>query len=50
MFILAYYWKEGVYNMKNKLHVGLDIGSTTIKIMILNEQLKPIYASYTRHL
>ena len=35
--------------MKNKLHVGLDIGSTTIKIMILNEDLKPVYSSYTRH-
>ncbi len=35
--------------MKNKLHVGLDIGSTTIKIMVLNDTLKPIYSSYTRH-
>lgn len=35
--------------MKNKLHVGLDIGSTTIKIMVLSEDLKPLYSSYTRH-
>lgn len=35
--------------MKDKLHVGLDIGSTTIKIMILDDNLKPIYSSYTRH-
>ena len=35
--------------MKNKLHVGLDIGSTTIKIMVLDDDLKPIYSSYTRH-
>ncbi len=35
--------------IKNKLHVGLDIGSTTIKIMVLSEDLKPLYSSYTRH-
>ncbi len=35
--------------MKNKLHVGLDIGSTTIKIVVLDDSLKPIYSSYTRH-
>lgn len=35
--------------MKNKLHVGLDIGSTTIKIMVLSDDLKPLYSSYTRH-
>ncbi len=35
--------------MKNKLHVGLDIGSTTIKIMVLDDTLQPIYSSYTRH-
>ena len=35
--------------MKEKLHVGLDIGSTTIKIVVLDDTLKPIYSSYTRH-
>ena len=35
--------------MKNKLHVGLDIGSTTIKIKILDDTLNPLYSSYTRH-
>ena len=35
--------------MKSKLHVGLDIGSTTIKIVILNNELKSVYSSYTRH-
>ncbi len=35
--------------MKHKLHVGLDIGSTTIKIMVLDDTLKPLYSSYTRH-
>ena len=35
--------------MKNKLHVGLDIGSTTIKIVVLDDNLKTLYSSYTRH-
>ena len=34
--------------MKN-LHIGLDIGSTTIKIVILNENLEMIYSTYERH-
>ena len=34
---------------KTKLHVGLDIGSTTIKIVILDDNLNTIYSSYTRH-
>ncbi len=42
------YFKEGG-KMKKKLHVGLDLGSTTIKIMVLEENLKPLYSSYTRH-
>ena len=35
--------------MKELLHVGLDIGSTTVKIVILNEQLETIYSNYERH-
>ncbi len=35
--------------MKNKLHVGLDIGSTTIKIVVFDDTLNIIYSSYTRH-
>ena len=35
--------------MKEKLHVGLDIGSTTVKIVVLNKNFESIYASYTRH-
>jgi len=31
------------------LHVGLDIGSTTVKIVILDSSLKCIYSSYERH-
>ncbi len=34
---------------KNVLHVGLDIGSTTIKTVILDENLNVIYDLYKRH-
>ena len=34
---------------KEILHVGLDIGSTTVKIVILDSSLKCIYSSYERH-
>ena len=34
---------------KEVLHVGLDIGSTTVKIVILDSNLKCIYSSYERH-
>ena len=36
-------------NMKNTLHVGLDIGSTTVKIVILNDKKETIYSNYERH-
>ena len=35
--------------MSNLLHVGLDVGSTTVKIVVMNDQLETIYTSYTRH-
>jgi len=35
--------------MSNVLHVGLDIGSTTIKIVVLNKDLEVVYSSYSRH-
>ena len=35
--------------MKELLHVGLDIGSTTVKIVILDKDLKVIYSNYERH-
>ena len=31
------------------LHVGLDVGSTTVKIVIMNENLETIYTNYRRH-
>ena len=35
--------------MNKLLHVGLDVGSTTVKIVVMNEQLETIYTDYTRH-
>lgn len=34
----------------NKYKVGLDIGSTTIKLVVLNEKNEILYSEYTRHL
>ena len=31
------------------LHVGLDVGSTTVKIIVLNEKKEVIYKDYQRH-
>ena len=35
--------------MKNILHVGLDIGSTTVKIVVINDNNELLYSNYTRH-
>ena len=35
--------------MKKTLHVGLDVGSTTVKIVVMNDKLENLYTSYTRH-
>ncbi len=35
--------------MLNTLHVGLDVGSTTVKIIIMDENLNTIYTDYKRH-
>ena len=36
--------------MENKiLHVGLDVGSTTVKIIVMNENKETIYKDYQRH-
>ena len=32
--------------MSNLLHVGLDVGSTTVKIVVMNEKLETIYSDY----
>ena len=34
---------------KEVLYVGLDVGSTTVKIVVMNENKKIIYKEYKRH-
>ena len=36
-------------NISNILHVGLDVGSTTVKIIVMNENKDIIYKNYQRH-
>ena len=35
--------------MSNLLHVGLDVGSTTVKIIVMDKNLNTIYRNYQRH-
>ena len=35
--------------MKKVIHIGMDVGSTTVKIVVMNENLEQIYSSYERH-
>ncbi|MDO5712940.1 MAG: acyl-CoA dehydratase activase-related protein [Tissierellia bacterium] len=32
-----------------KLHMGLDVGSTTVKLVVLNQKLELLYSTYRRH-
>lgn len=33
----------------SQIHVGLDVGSTTVKVVVLNTQLELVYSKYERH-
>ena len=35
--------------MNKLLHVGLDVGSTTVKIVIMDENFNELYTDYQRH-
>ncbi len=35
--------------MNNLLHIGLDVGSTTVKVVVMNDNLETIEMSYRRH-
>src|SRR5574344_2743235 len=35
--------------MEKTLHVGLDVGSTTVKIVVMDENLNILYENYQRH-
>ena len=34
---------------KEVLHIGLDVGSTTVKVVVMNKEEETISSSYTRH-
>jgi len=40
---------SAVRYMNNLLHLGIDIGSTTVKVVILNDSENIIYSRYERH-
>ena len=50
IFLYLKIGNEDVLMEGNLLLVGLDIGSTTIKIVVMDENKKIIYTDYTRHL
>ena len=35
--------------MSKNIHVGLDVGSTTVKIVVMDDNLEILYKDYTRH-
>mgnify|MGYP004630242817 CR=1 FL=1 len=35
--------------MGKVVHIGMDVGSTTVKIAVMNQELEEIYTSYERH-
>ena len=35
--------------MNNLLHIGLDVGSTTVKVVVMDNNLETIEMSYRRH-
>ncbi len=35
--------------MDNLLHIGLDVGSTTVKVVVMNDNLETVEVSYKRH-
>ncbi len=36
-------------NMKDIIHVGIDVGSTTVKVVVMNNNLEVLYTTYKRH-
>ncbi|WP_026478462.1 2-hydroxyacyl-CoA dehydratase [Alkaliphilus transvaalensis] len=35
--------------MGQLLHMGIDVGSTTVKVVVLNREMKVVYSKYQRH-
>lgn len=36
-------------NARGALHLGIDVGSTTVKLAVLNDENAIVYAKYQRH-
>ena len=36
-------------NINNILHIGLDVGSTTVKIIVMDNEQNTIFKDYQRH-
>ncbi len=44
--------EAAIYNPENNrgaLHLGIDVGSTTVKLAVLNDENQIVYAKYQRH-
>jgi activator of 2-hydroxyglutaryl-CoA dehydratase len=35
--------------MKNVLNIGIDVGSTTVKLVVMNNKKEILYSEYRRH-
>ena len=35
--------------MKEVIHIGIDVGSTTVKVVVMNHNLEVLYTTYKRH-
>ena len=35
--------------MKEIIHIGIDVGSTTVKVIVMNQKQETIYSTYKRH-
>ena len=35
--------------MKEVIHIGIDVGSTTVKVIVMNQKQETIYSTYKRH-
>ena len=35
--------------MKNTLNIGMDVGSTTVKLVVMNNKKEILYNEYRRH-
>ncbi len=33
----------------SRLHMGIDVGSTTVKVVVLDENKNTLFAEYRRH-